>query len=72
LIDLTVTSNDGKRVEKVLIAKSGDKYVAKRDGEPSLYELDAKPVEDLQKSAADVKPAAEVKPAAPAVAAPKK
>jgi hypothetical protein len=70
LIDLTVTSNDGKRVEKVLIAKSGDKYVAKRDGEPSLYELDAKPVEDLQKSAADVKPAAEVKPAAPA--APKK
>ncbi|HEY1925143.1 MAG TPA: DUF4340 domain-containing protein [Candidatus Acidoferrum sp.] len=72
LIDLTVTSNDGKRVEKVLIAKSGDKYVAKRDGEPSLYELDAKPVEDLQKSAADVKPAGEVKPAVPAVAAPKK
>jgi hypothetical protein len=71
-IDLTVTSNDGKRVEKVLIAKSGDKYVAKREGEPSLYELDVKPVEDLQKSAADVKPAAEVKPAAPAVAAPKK
>jgi len=71
-IDLTVTSNDGKRVEKVLIAKSGDKYVAKREGEPSLYELDVKPVEDLQKFAADVKPAAEVKPAAPAVAAPKK
>ena len=72
VIDLTVTSNDGKRVEKVLISKSGDKYIAKRDGEPSLYELDAKPIEDLQKSAANVKPAAEAKPATPAAAAPKK
>ena len=65
LIDLTVTSNDGKRVEKVLISKNGDKYVAKRENEPALYELDATPVSDLQKSAADVKPAAEPKAAPP-------
>ena len=63
VIDLTVTSNDGKRTEKVLISKSGDTYIAKRENEPSLYQLDSKPVEELQKSAADVKLAPEPKPA---------
>jgi len=57
-LELTVTSNDGKRTEKVLIAKSGDNYTAKRENEPTLYQLDAKAVTDLQKSAADMKPAA--------------
>jgi len=56
-LELTVTSNDGKRTEKVLISKSGENYVAKRENEPSLYQLDAKAVGDLQKSAEDVKPA---------------
>jgi hypothetical protein len=55
VIELTVTSNDGKRVEKVLISKSGNAYVAKRDNEAALYELDTKAVEDLQRAAADVK-----------------
>ena len=62
-ITMKVTSNDGKRVENISIAKSGDSYVAKREGEPSLYQLDSKAVEELQKAAADVKPAAEPKPA---------
>jgi hypothetical protein len=56
-LEVTVTSNDGKRVEKVLISKSGDAYVAKRDNEPALYQLDSSSVADLQKVAADVKPA---------------
>jgi hypothetical protein len=56
-IDLTVTSNDGKRVEKVLISKQGSDYVAKRENEPSLYGLDAKTVDDLSKAASDVKEA---------------
>ncbi len=51
----TVTSNDGKRVEKVTIDKSLDQYFAQREGEPSIYELDGKAVEDLQKAASDVK-----------------
>ena len=63
-ITMKVTSNDGKRVENVSIAKSGDNYIARREGEPSLYQLDSKAVEELQKSAADVKPAAEPAPAA--------
>jgi len=64
VFDATVTSNDGKRVERVLISKNGDKYVARRENEPALYELDSTAVADLQKSAADVKPAPEPKPAA--------
>lgn len=58
MLDLTVTSNDGKRVEKVLISKDGDSYIARRENEPSLYELDSMAVAQLQKSAADLKPAA--------------
>jgi len=58
LIDLTITSNDGKRVEKVAISKAGDNYIAKRENEPTLYQLDSKAVDDLTKSASDVKPAA--------------
>jgi hypothetical protein len=64
-VDLSVTSRDAQRVEKVLIAKNGDKYVAKRENEPALYELDSTAVADLQKAATDVKPAPEPKPAAP-------
>jgi hypothetical protein len=60
-IDISVTSNDGKRVEKVLISKSGDKYIGQRENEPSLYDLDAKTVDDLVHAASDVKPAPPVK-----------
>ena len=58
LIDLTVTSNDGKRVEKVAISKVGDNYIAKRENDVTLYQLDSKVVDDLVKSGDDVKPAA--------------
>jgi len=58
LIDLTITSNDGKRVEKVAISKAGDNSIAKRENDPTLYQLDSKAVDDLRKSADDVKPAA--------------
>ncbi|MCU1240344.1 MAG: hypothetical protein JWO71_1070 [Candidatus Acidoferrum typicum] len=56
VIELTVTSNDGKRVEKASISKSGDNYIAKRENDPSFYQLDSSAVTDLQKLAADVKP----------------
>jgi hypothetical protein len=55
ILDATVTSNDGKRVEKVSISNQAGKYYAKREGEPTVYELDAKAVEDLQKAASEVK-----------------
>jgi len=65
-IDVTVTSNDGKRVEKVSIAKSGDHYVAKREGEPSLYQLDSSSITELEKAAVDLKPEPAPEPAKPA------
>jgi Domain of unknown function (DUF4340) len=58
LIELTVTSNNGKRVEKVAISRKGDNYIAKRENEPYLYQVDSKAMDDLKKSAEDVKPAA--------------
>jgi hypothetical protein len=54
---LTVTSNDGKRVEKVLVSKAGNVDVAKRENDPFLYELDAKGFEDMRKAADELKPA---------------
>jgi len=56
-IDLIVTSDTGKRTEKVLVSKNGDNFVAKRQDEPALYELTASSVTELQKAAADLKPA---------------
>src|SRR5579864_2286092 len=56
-VDVVVISQDGKRVEKIQIAKSGDHYIAKRESEPALYQLDAKNVDDLLKAVDDVKPA---------------
>jgi hypothetical protein len=60
VFEATVTS---KHAEKVTIAKQGTQYFAQRENEPSIYELDTKAVEDLQKAAADVKeaPAAQKK-----------
>ncbi|HEV2397185.1 MAG TPA: DUF4340 domain-containing protein [Candidatus Sulfotelmatobacter sp.] len=57
-VEATVTSEDGKRVEKIQISKSGSNYVAKRDGDPTLYQLPAASVDDLQKSLDGIKPAA--------------
>jgi len=54
--EATVTSNEGKRVEKVLISRQGQSCFARREGEPAIYELDVKSLEELQKAASEVKP----------------
>jgi hypothetical protein len=56
-IDATVTSDDGKRVERVQISKSGANYIAKRESDPALYQLTNTAVDDLQKSLTGIKPA---------------
>jgi hypothetical protein len=58
VLEATVTSNDGKRVEKVTIRKQGTDYFAQREGEPSIYQLDAKAVDDLQSAVSGIKEAA--------------
>jgi hypothetical protein len=54
-IEITVTSENGKRIEKVQISQTGNSFFAKREGEPAIYELDSKAVEEFQRAAADVK-----------------
>jgi hypothetical protein len=58
VLSLTVISDNGKRVEKVIFSKNGDDYVAKRENEPAFYELNTATVTELQKSAANLKPVA--------------
>jgi hypothetical protein len=57
-LELTVASDDGKRVEKAALSKSGNDWLARRENEPTLYQLDAKVVEELQKAIAGVKESA--------------
>lgn len=56
-IELTVTSDDGKRIEKVSIAKSSDGFIAKRENEPALYYLESSRVDGLAKAADGLKQA---------------
>ena len=60
-LEIDVTSNDGKRVEKVSFAKVPDGYLARRENETALYQLDPKPVDDILKSIGEIKPAASTK-----------
>lgn len=57
ILEAYISSNNGKRVEKVQISKSGTAYIAKRENDPSLYVLDSKAVDELQKAVSDLKPA---------------
>jgi hypothetical protein len=55
---IAVTSNEGKRSEKVEFAKTGDGYIARRSNEPALYQLDTKAVDDMLEASKAIKPAA--------------
>ncbi|MBV9181239.1 MAG: hypothetical protein JO356_08000 [Acidobacteria bacterium] len=57
-LDLTVSFDDGKRTDKVEIAKSANHYIAKRENEPALYELDSTSVEALLSAIGELKAAA--------------
>jgi hypothetical protein len=59
VLNIAVTS---KRDEKVAVMKQGAGYIAKRENEPSVYQLDPKAVEELQKTIADVKESQPPKP----------
>jgi hypothetical protein len=55
-VEIAVVSNDGKRTERVYIAPGTDgKFIAKREGETAMYELDGNTVAELRGVAADVK-----------------
>ena len=54
-LELTVTSNEGKRTEKVQIAAAGANSLARRENDSSLYQLDTNVVTGLREAAFDVK-----------------
>jgi hypothetical protein len=54
-VDITVTSSDGKRVEKVEFSKASDGYIARRANEPALYQLASKSVDDILKGTKEIK-----------------
>jgi uncharacterized protein DUF4340 len=56
-LELTVVSNDGKRTEKVQIAAAGPNFLARRENDSSLYQLDANAITGLRDAAAGVQPA---------------
>jgi hypothetical protein len=55
-LNITVTSEGGKHMEKVMFSKSGDDYIAKRQNDPGLYDVAGSKLEDLKKLASEVKP----------------
>lgn len=59
-IEISITPTTGQ-AEKLAISKNGASYIAKRADGPSLYQLDAKAVEDMEHAAAEMKPAAPAK-----------
>src|SRR5438105_4078883 len=54
-LQITITSDDGKRTEKASLSKGGKNTLARREGESLLYVLDANSIEDIQKLLSDLK-----------------
>ena len=61
VVSVTVTSNDGKRVEKAGFAKTADGYIVQRENEPSLYQVDTKSVDDMLEASKAIKATAPAK-----------
>jgi len=57
-LEFTIVSNGGKRIEKVALSKSGADWIGKRENESTLYQLDAKVVDELRNALGGVKEAA--------------
>lgn len=60
--EITVSTEDGKKVEKIIITKSADNFYATRSGETAVYEVDGKGIEDLLVGAAAVREPSAAKP----------
>jgi hypothetical protein len=54
-VEITVTAADGKRIEHVVMSKSGTAYIARRDSRPALYVVADTLIADLQKYVNDMK-----------------
>lgn len=64
IFEASVSTQDKKRNEKVIISREGSNTFARREGEPAIYTMDGGTADDLVKAATDIKPAAPAKAAA--------
>jgi hypothetical protein len=55
-LQITVTSDAGKRVESVSVAKKGDAYFAQRENEVTLYQLPSAAIVQLREAAGSIRP----------------
>jgi Domain of unknown function (DUF4340) len=55
VVEFTVLAKDGKGTEHVEMSKSGNEYIARRDGRPALYVVADTLIADLQKYVNDMK-----------------
>jgi Domain of unknown function (DUF4340) len=61
-LQITVTSDAGKRVERVEVAQKGDVCFAKRENEATLYQLPSATILQLKEAAGNIKPQESPKP----------
>ena len=54
-LTIGITAGDNHRHEQVTINKGGEQYDAQRTDDPTVYILDAKSVDDLQKAVSEIK-----------------
>ena len=54
-IEIAVVSADGKKTERLRLAKAGNDWLAQRDGEPALYLIEAQAVTDIESAAGGLK-----------------
>jgi hypothetical protein len=54
-VEITVSWQDGKRQDKVAFLKTEKVLYAKRDGEPTIYAFEPKAIDEILKSAAELK-----------------
>jgi len=54
-IEVSITAGEPATTEKLLVSRAGDRFIARRDGEPALYELKAEAVNEMAQAARDIK-----------------
>jgi Domain of unknown function (DUF4340) len=55
-LEITVTSDAGKRAERVSLTQKGDVYIAKRENEATLYQFPSATILQLKEAAGNIKP----------------
>jgi hypothetical protein len=48
IIEFTVTTSDGQRIERVALSRSGNEYIGRRDERPALYVVSPTLITDLE------------------------